>query len=74
MEKHNKKPSKWSDGSRNGVVEVGLGDGALGSKANTNWQRPTTTSLQSFITIRSAVLPEFTFLCNSKQKRKGGSI
>jgi len=31
----NKKPSKWKDGSRNGVVgEVELGRGALGSQAN----------------------------------------
>jgi len=35
-QKINKKPSKWKDGSWNGVVgEVGLGRGALGSQANT---------------------------------------
>ena len=39
--KINKKPSKCRDGSRNGVVgEVGLRRVALGSQANTIWQRP----------------------------------
>jgi len=72
-QKVNKKRSKWRDGSRNGIVlEVGLGRGALGSQANTIRQWPTTTFLPSFTSIRSAVLPEFTFLTNSGQKRRVG--
>ena len=62
-------------GSRNGTVgEVGLGRGTLGLQANTIWQWPTTTCLPSFISIRSAVLPEFMFLSNSGQKRRNGSL
>ena len=67
--KINKKPSKWRDGARNGVIgEVGLWRVSLGSQANTIWQWPRTTCLPSFITIRSSVLLEFTFLSNSGAK------
>ena len=70
----NMKPSKWRAGSRNEVVgEVakwGWGMRELGFQAITIWQWQTTTCLPSFISIRSSVLLEFTFLSNSGQKRR----